>query len=106
MKQYDHKYWREKGAKAEGAGHGGMDFIMLNDFFDAVRNKKQVPLDAYDAAAWSSVSALSEMSVARGGTSVDFPDFTRGRWIKRKPEFAMDDKYPNDPERMLINDLF
>ncbi len=106
MKEYDHKFWREEGARAAGAGHGGMDFIMLYDFFDAARNKKQVPLDAYDAAAWSAISALSEMSVARGGTSVDFPDFTRGRWIKRNPEFAMDNKYPIDSERMLINDLF
>ena len=72
LKKYDHQLWREKGTQAEGAGHGGMDFIMLNNFFDVVRGKKEVPLDAYDAAAWSAVSALSEMSVARGGASVDF----------------------------------
>lgn len=106
LKKYDHQYWREKGEQATGAGHGGMDFIMLNDFFDAVRGKKQVPLDAYDAAAWSAVSALSEMSVARGGTSVDFPDFTRGQWIKRRPSFAMDTQFPISDERALINNLF
>lgn len=33
LKKYDHQYWRENGEKASGAGHGGMDFIMLNDFF-------------------------------------------------------------------------
>jgi len=106
LKKYDHQYWREKGAQAEGAGHGGMDFIMLNNFFDVVRNKKEVPLDAYDAAAWSAVSALSEMSVARGGASVDFPDFTRGQWIKRRPHFAMDSQFPINEERALINNLF
>jgi hypothetical protein len=104
--QYDHRYWRDHGVEAEGGGHGGMDFIMLYDFFDAVRNKKPVPLDAYDAAAWSAVSALSEMSVARGGALVDFPDFTRGKWIKREPAFAMDDKYPIAAERRIINDIF
>ncbi len=104
--RYDHKYWRERGQEAEGGGHGGMDFIMLYDFFDAVRNKKPVPLDAYDAAAWSAVSALSEMSVNRGGSLVDFPDFTRGKWIKREPLFARDEKFPLDPKRALINDLF
>ncbi len=104
--RYDHKYWRERGQEAEGGGHGGMDFIMLYDFFDAVRNKKPVPLDAYDAAAWSAVSALSEMSVNRGGSLVDFPDFTRGKWIKREPLFARDEKFPMDPQRALINDLF
>jgi predicted dehydrogenase len=103
---YDHLYWRERGVEAEGGGHGGMDYIMLHDFFESVRNKKPVPLDAYDAAAWSAISALSEMSVARGGSLVDFPDFTRGKWIKRKPAFALDDKFPIAPERRLINDLF
>jgi hypothetical protein len=79
---------------------------MLNDFFDAVRNKKQVPLDVYDAAAWSAVSALSEMSVAHGGSLVDFPDFTRGQWIKRKPSFAKDTQFPVDPSRDIINTIF
>jgi predicted dehydrogenase len=104
--RYDHKFWREHGVEAEGAGHGGMDYIMLNDFFNAVRNRTSVPLDAYDAAAWSAVSALSEMSVARGGALVDFPDFTRGKWMKRKPAFAMDDKYAVAGERRLIEDIF
>jgi len=106
LKKYDHQYWRDKGEKATGAGHGGMDFIMLNDFFDSVRNRKTVPLDAYDAAAWSAVSALSEMSVARGGALVDFPDFTRGQWIKRAPSFARDNQFPIAPERDYINNLF
>jgi|WetSurSiteA1Bulk_404760.scaffolds.fasta_scaffold00155_7 predicted dehydrogenase len=106
MDRYDHKYWREHGKEAEGGGHGGMDYIMLGDFFQAVRDKQPVPLDAYDAAAWSAVSALSEMSVARGGSLVDFPDFTRGKWIKRKAFFAPDEKYPIDPQRSLINSLF
>ncbi len=106
VSRYDHLYWRERGAEAEGGGHGGMDYIMLYDFFDAVRNRKPVPLDAYDAAAWSAVSALSEMSVARGGALVDFPDFTRGKWILRKPTFAPDNKYPIAPERRLVDDIF
>lgn len=106
INEYDHLYWRERAAEAEGGGHGGMDFIMLYDFFDAVRNRKPVPLDAYDAAAWSAVSALSEMSVARGGSLVDFPDFTRGKWILRKPLFAPDGKFPLAPERRVVEDIF
>ena len=46
-------------------------------------------MDCYDAAAWSAISALSEMSIARGGALVDFPDFTRGQWINLKPEFGL-----------------
>lgn len=89
FKEYDHKQWSSKEEQAKNAGHGGMDFIMMSDFVDAVRNKKHVPMDCYDAAAWSAISALSEMSVARGGALVDFPDFTRGQWIKRQPHFAL-----------------
>jgi predicted dehydrogenase len=89
LKKYDHPMWATLGEKARNAGHGGMDYIMMYDFIDAVKNKKPVPLDCYDAAAWSAVSALSEMSIARGGALVDFPDFTRGQWIKRVPYFAI-----------------
>lgn len=39
----------------------------------------------YDAAAWMSVTALSAASVAAGGTVQFFPDFTRGKWVTRKP---------------------
>jgi hypothetical protein len=41
-------------------------------------------MDVYDAAAWSAPSALSERSVAGGGVSVEFPDFTRGRWAEAR----------------------
>lgn len=89
FEKYDHKYWKELGEKAHGAGHGGMDYIMMHDFIDAIRQRKHVPLDCFDAATWSAVSALSEMSIARGGALVDFPDFTRGQWIRKKPIFAL-----------------
>ena len=93
--KYAHYLWREVGEKARNAGHGGMDYIMMYDLFEAVKNNKPVPMDAYDAAAWSAVSALSETSIAQGGAVVDFPDFTRGQWIKRKPIFAPDAKFPS-----------
>jgi predicted dehydrogenase len=87
--KYDHEMWNTLESKAREAGHGGMDYIMMYDFVDAIRNRKPAPMDCYDAAAWSAISALSEMSVARGGALVDFPDFTRGQWIHRQPGFAL-----------------
>jgi hypothetical protein len=51
------------------------------------------PLDAYDAAASSAVTPLSEQSITEDGQLVTFPDFTRGRWINRKPVFALDNTY-------------
>ena len=103
LAKYDHKYWREEGAKASGSGHGGIDYMVLNDFFKAVKDRKPAPIDVYDAAAWSAVSALSEMSISRGGAPVDFPDFTRGQWIKFKDEkvFAPDENFPMKPERFI-----
>jgi hypothetical protein len=69
-------------------------------------NTIYAPLNAYDAAAWSAISALSEMSIARGGSLVDFPDFTRGKWIKNKAFFAIDESFPFDSKRTLINTIF
>jgi hypothetical protein len=42
-------------------------------------------MDVYDAAALSAVTELSERSIASRSASVDFPDFTRGKWRSRKP---------------------
>lgn len=89
FKKYDHKLWSTLEVQAKEAGHGGMDYIMMYDLIDAIHNKKPAPMDCYDAAAWSAISGLSEMSIARGGALVDFPDFTRGQWIHRKPKFAI-----------------
>ncbi len=103
ISKYNHKYWREQGDKAEGSGHGGVDYMVLNDFFNAVRENKPPSIDVYDAAAWSAISALSEMSIARGNASVDFPDFTRGEWIKFRENkvFAPDDMFPMVSERFI-----
>ena len=99
LDQYDHRCWRDLSEQAKNAGHGGMDYIMMHDFFQSILTKSVVPLDVYDAAAWSAISPLSEMSIAGGGQLVDFPDFTRGQWIKRNPHFAIDEKYPL-PEKL------
>ncbi len=93
LDQYDHPLWRRYEAEATGAGHGGMDFFVLHAFVESVKAGTQTPLDAYDAAAWSSITPLSEMSIARGSEPQDVPDFTRGLWMKRAQEFALDDSY-------------
>lgn len=47
--------------------------------FDAIRNKKPMPIDVYDAAARMCITALSEYSIANGNMPVEIPDFTRGK---------------------------
>jgi hypothetical protein len=75
--QYEHPMWAEWGDLAREAGHGGGDFFVLKDFFDAVQQDVQPPIDVYDAVAWSSVFPLSADSVTQGGVPVDIPDFRR-----------------------------
>jgi hypothetical protein len=62
-----------------------MDFLMLWRAVWCLRNGEAMDQDVYDAAAWSAVGPLSEKSIAKRGGSVDFPDFTRGRWKATPP---------------------
>ncbi len=93
LEKYDHPLWKKYGEYAAGSGHGGMDFFVLNAFIETVKRQIDPPLDVYDAAAWSAITPLSERSIAEGGEPQQFPDFTRGRWIKRKPVFALNDDF-------------
>ncbi len=93
LEQYDHPLWKKYGAYAEGAGHGGMDFFVIQAFVESARRNIAPPMDAYDAAAWSAVTPLSESSIANNGEPQDFPDFTRGMWIKRTPYDWIRDHY-------------
>ncbi|MDX1472322.1 MAG: gfo/Idh/MocA family oxidoreductase, partial [Flavobacteriaceae bacterium] len=77
--------WKKYGEKAMGAGHGGMDYFVINAFVESAKRNEAPPLDVYDAAAWSAITPLSEVSIENNGEPQDFPDFTRGNWIKREP---------------------
>ncbi|MCW5910080.1 MAG: Gfo/Idh/MocA family oxidoreductase [Cyclobacteriaceae bacterium] len=93
LEKYDHPLWKKYGNDASGAGHGGMDWFVLNAFIESVKRKANTPQDVYDAVTWSAITPLSESSIQLGGESVEFPDFTQGKWMYRKNEFALDDSY-------------
>lgn len=93
FKKYDHPLWVKHGEYASGAGHGGIDFFVMNSFVESAKENIAPPMDAYDAAAWSAVTPLSELSIENNGEPQDFPDFTRGNWIKRKPYNWMKNTY-------------
>ncbi|UBM58385.1 Gfo/Idh/MocA family oxidoreductase [Marinilongibacter aquaticus] len=93
LKKYDHPLWKKFGEHAEGAGHGGMDFFVMNAFINSVKEKVAPPLDAYDAAAWSAITPLSERSIENNGEPQEFPDFTRGTWMNRRPYNWIKDTY-------------
>ena len=67
-------------------GHGGMDWLVFDDFVESVRQRTQVPIDVYDMASWMCITALAEESISMGGHPVAIPDFTGGAWIGRKQE--------------------
>ncbi|GAA3561891.1 Gfo/Idh/MocA family oxidoreductase [Snuella lapsa] len=93
LEKYDHPLWKKYGELATGAGHGGMDFFVLQAFVESAKQNIAPPMDAYDAAAWSAITPLSEASIENNGQPQDFPDFTRGTWIKRNPYNWMKDSY-------------
>lgn len=93
LDKYDHPLWKKYGEYAQGSGHGGMDFFVINAFVESAKENIAPPLDAYDAAAWSAITPLSEASIANNGEPQDFPDFTRGLWVSRKPYNWIKDTY-------------
>ncbi|MFM8833282.1 MAG: Gfo/Idh/MocA family protein [Cytophagales bacterium] len=93
LEKYDHPLWKKYGNDAAGAGHGGMDWFVLNAFVESAKRKINTPQDVYDAVTWSAITPLSEVSIKKGGASIDFPDFTKGKWHTRQNVFALGDSY-------------
>jgi len=89
IEKYDHPLWKKYGKTALDSGHGGMDFFVDHAFIEFIKQNDQPPMDAYDAAAWSAVTPLSEASIENNGAPQEFPDFTRGRWVTNKPIFSV-----------------
>ncbi|WP_158797435.1 Gfo/Idh/MocA family protein [Pedobacter sp. L105] len=93
LEKYDHPLWKKYGKAAESSGHGGIDFFVINAFIEAVKHGAKTPMDVYDAATWSAIAPLSEQSIELGNETVDFPDFTSGKWMYSEPSFALNDAY-------------
>jgi hypothetical protein len=78
--EHTHPLWRQLGARASGAGHGGMDYVQAWRVVQCMREGLPPDINVYDAAAWSAPGPLSEQSAAKNGAPMAFPDFTRGAW--------------------------
>lgn len=83
-KEYVPPVWANITEEEKAMGHGGMDGIVLNSFMEAYKNKTEMPIDVYDAAAWMSISALTEQSIKAGSKPIEIPDFTDGAWKTRQ----------------------
>jgi predicted dehydrogenase len=93
LDKYDHPLWQRYGADAKAGGHGGMDFFVFHHFVESAKRNIAPQMDVYDAATWLAITPLSEASIALGSAPQAFPDFTRGRWIDRKPDFAINNEF-------------
>jgi hypothetical protein len=93
FEQMDHPLWKRYEKSAENSGHGGMDFFVDNAFVECIKRGVEFPLDVYDLATWYAITPLSEKSIAEGGTLQEVPDFTKGKWQKRKPVFGKGDDF-------------
>ncbi len=83
-REFLHPVWRDITQEERDLGHGGMDFLILKSFFEHAISGEPMPIDVYDAAAWMSITALSETSIAQGGAVQAVPDFTSGKWVTRE----------------------
>jgi len=93
LDKYDHPLWARWSKEAQGSGHGGMDFYVVHSFIESAKRRTATQMDVYDAAAWSAITPLSEISIEKGNETVEFPDFTGGQWMYRKPVFALNNDY-------------
>lgn len=80
---YDHPIWKHYLAEGIQGGHDGMDWLEFKIFFQKLRENAPMPVDVYDAVSWMSITALSEMSISKGGAVMDIPDFTGGKWLQK-----------------------
>jgi predicted dehydrogenase len=85
LAEFEHPLWKEIAEQAQGAGHGGMDFIEDYRLIKCLREGLPTDMNVYDAAALSAVVEASVRSVKRRSEPVDIPDFTRGRWKSFPP---------------------
>lgn len=83
LNEYEHPIVKDIRAQAEKVGgHGGMDFIMDYRLIYCLNHGLPLDQDVYDAAEWSCLVPLTELSTVNNGAAVAIPDFTRGAWKK------------------------
>ncbi len=73
--EFEHPLWKTHLEAATKAGHGGGDFFVLREFADAVIENRPPLIDVYDAVTWSSITPLSQQSIAQGNAPIQVPDF-------------------------------
>ena len=81
--EFEHPFWKNDAEEAAKTGHGGGDYFVMREFFRAIAEDREPPIDVYDGVTWSAVLPLSGQSIRAGNQGLAFPDFTRGKWKQR-----------------------
>ena len=108
LKEFEHPLWkflRQSGInipKSKETGQIGRNTVwtyavkgeegdFLEDYrlIQALLKGTATDYDVYDGATWTAISPLSEWSVANRSRPIDFPDFTKGKWMTAKPTTIM-----------------
>ena len=80
MEQYRHPFvemYKQRGE--ELCGRRWIDYAMDCRLIHCLRNGLPLDMNVYDAALWSCLVELTDISASNGGTPVEIPDFTRGQ---------------------------
>ncbi len=68
------RLWKESENETSHAGHGGADFLVLNEFAKTVRGETESPVDVYTAIDWTMTALISELSSEQGGEPISVPN--------------------------------
>ncbi|QZE14862.1 hypothetical protein K4L44_03100 [Halosquirtibacter laminarini] len=90
LREYDAPCWKENESLAATSVRHEMDYFVLDDFIKSTQDEKEPKFDIYDMATWLSISALSEISIEKGGVPIPFPDFTLGKWKSRESFYSQE----------------
>ena len=79
--------WNHKDeALIEQEGHGGGDFLVVQEFLNCIREDRKPPFDVYFATRMSAVGILGNRSLMERGVPYDIPDLSkeeeRVKWEK------------------------
>jgi predicted dehydrogenase len=80
---YEHPMWAEDKISGIKSGHGGMDYLVIQEFVKSVATMSEPPIDTYEAALLTSITPLSEKSIILGSQPVEVPDFTHGLYMTK-----------------------
>ena len=66
--------WHQTAEKAKGAGHGGADFFVLQEFINALRENRPPEIGIHEAMDMTLPGLCSQHSMQNEGTWIEVPD--------------------------------